>query len=200
MSTQKIPRDPTTFEFTTSEREKIESELETCKEELCDKTRNLESDRLRIPGQNFAIINIVSPTSTQKNDKCCVKIKGVFDTLESANARAKELHKEDSTFDMFVVSLYEWLMIPPDMERITDQEYADEKLNTLISEYKTQQKRENLEFETRKDALKSNPDVNKTMFEDQEDLKVKSDFKSLMSKIESKEKSWSKESDDDSTS
>lgn len=189
-------RDPNDFQFTEEERNKIDRELEECKEELCDKTRNLESDTKRVQGQNYALINIISPTSTQKSDKCCVKIKGVFDTLDAANDRAKELHKEDKTFDMFVVSMYEWLMIPPDMDRIGDQEYADEELNTLISEFKTHQKREKLEFETRKEALMSKPDVNKEIFE-KENLKVpsKSSLKGLLDDIDRKEKSWADQDD-----
>jgi hypothetical protein len=80
----------------------------------------------------------------------------VFSTLEAANQHAKKLSQLDPTFDILVVSMYEWLMIPPEMERIGDQVYNDELLNSMISEYRMIQERTRVEFDVRKEALKGN--------------------------------------------
>ena len=68
----------------------------------------------------------------------------------------QKIVKVDPSFDIMVVSMYEWLMIPPDMEKIGDQKYMDEELNGLISEYRKIQERTKIEFDVRKDGLKQN--------------------------------------------
>ena len=76
--------------------------------------------------------------------------------LMQANRHASKIINHDPTFDVMVVSMYEWLMVPPDMEKIKDQQYMDESLNTLISEYRVQQERSRQEFDVRRDGLKQN--------------------------------------------
>ena len=76
--------------------------------------------------------------------------------LEPANSHTNKIAKVDPSFDVMVVSLYEWLMIPPDMDRIEDQQYTDDQLNGLISEYRKNQERTKIEFDVRKEALKQN--------------------------------------------
>lgn len=116
-------------------------------------TNHLEPDTVTIPGQNYALINVVSPSSNQKNDTCGVKIKGVFATQEDAQNYAKKLNKMDPTFDIFLVELYKWLPIPPSIDDIQDQKYQDEKLNSIISEHKEEQLRAKEYFEFRKSEL-----------------------------------------------
>ena len=55
-----------------------------------EKTDHLEADPITIPGQNFALISIVSDHSNQKHEKCGVKIRGVFNTKEDAQHHAKK--------------------------------------------------------------------------------------------------------------
>jgi hypothetical protein len=55
-----------------------------------------------------------------------------------------------------VVSMYEWLMIPPEMDKINDQKYMDDDLNGLLSEYRKTQERARIEFDVRKEGLKQN--------------------------------------------
>jgi hypothetical protein len=52
--------------------------------------------------------------------------------------------------------MYEWLLIPPDYERINDQVYIDDQLNDLITDYNKIQKKSKIEFEIRKNALQKN--------------------------------------------
>lgn len=118
-------------------------------------TDYLEPDSFTIPGQRFALINIVSPSSNQKHDTCAVKIKGVFDSIEDAKHHAKKLQKLDPTFDVFLVEMYKWLPVPPTMSDIQDQVHQDEKLNEIISEHANEQIRTKQFFEERKENLKS---------------------------------------------
>lgn len=107
----------------------------------------LEKDNLRVCGQNFAVISCISPTSNQKYDKIAIKIRGVFDTLDSARSHATKLHKADDTFDIHVVEMYSWLAMPPDATNLGEVHFSDPKLEELIIGHKEQQEMSAIEFE-----------------------------------------------------
>lgn len=118
-------------------------------------TDHLEADTITIPGQNFACVSIVSEESNQKHPKCGLKIRGVFNTFEDASHHAKKLQKTDTSFDVFVVELYKWLLIPPELSKIENQEFTDERLNNIIYQHKQEKIRAQEVFEARKDELKT---------------------------------------------
>ena len=114
---------------------------------------HLEADTFTIPGQNYALINVVSPKSNQKNEDFAVKIKGVFATLEDAKEHAAKINKLDPTFDLFLVELYKWLPIPPSIDDIENKEYQDKKLNDIIISHHDEQIKAKEFFEQRKNEL-----------------------------------------------
>ena len=79
-----------------------------------------------------------------------MKIRGVFDTREEANKYVERLIKIDPTFDIFVCDMYNWCLVPPDPEHIADQNYQDQTLHSIISEYKKNQIYAKEHFEERK--------------------------------------------------
>ena len=100
---------------------------------------SLEQDYTTVPGQLFACLSIVGPECPQKNDKFGIKIRGTFNTRDEAASHAKRLQREDSTFDIYVVDMYKWLLIPPDPSMIEDSHYTNEKLEELMTGYKENQ-------------------------------------------------------------
>lgn len=100
---------------------------------------SLEQDYTTVPGQLFACMSVVGPEAPQKNDKFGVKIRGAFATRDEAANHAKRLQKEDSTFDIYVVDLYKWLLIPPDPSKIEDSHYTNAKLEELMTGYRENQ-------------------------------------------------------------
>ena len=100
---------------------------------------SLEQDYTTVPGQLFACLSIVGPECPQKNDKFGIKIRGTFNTRDEAASHAKRLQREDSTFDIYVVDMYKWLLIPPDPSVIEDSHYTNEKLEELMTGYKENQ-------------------------------------------------------------
>ena len=99
----------------------------------------LEQDYTTVPGQLYACLSVVGPDAPQKNDKFGIKIRGAFNSRDEAASHAKRLQKEDATFDIYVVDMYKWLLIPPDPVQIEDAHYADEKLEELMSGYRENQ-------------------------------------------------------------
>jgi hypothetical protein len=115
---------------------------------------SLETDYTTVPGQAFACLSIVGPDSPQKNEKQGIKIRGAFATRDEAANHAKRLQKEDPTFDIYVVDLYKWLLIPPDPTKIEDVHYTNEKLEEIMSGYKENQAQAARMFNERKQGMK----------------------------------------------
>jgi hypothetical protein len=114
----------------------------------------LEQDYTTVPGQLFACISLVGPDCPQKTDKFGLKIRGTFATRDEAASHAKRLQKEDATFDIYVVDMYKWLLIPPTSEHIEDVHYNDEKLEEIMTKYRENQSMAAKLFEERKrDAM-----------------------------------------------
>lgn len=124
---------------------------------------SLEQDYTTVPGQLFACLSVVGPEAPQKNDKFGIKIRGAFSTRDEAANHAKRLQKEDATFDIYVVDMYKWLLIPPDPSKIEDAHYTNEKLEELMSGYKENQAMAAKMFNERKrdmQAVKTGGDKN----------------------------------------
>jgi|SRR6056300_956815 hypothetical protein len=111
---------------------------------------SLEQDYTTVPGQLYACLSVVGPEAPQKNDKFGIKIRGAFASRDEAAAHAKRLQKEDSTFDIYVVDMYKWLLIPPDPLKIEDVHYQNEKLEEIMSGYKQNQSEAARMFNERK--------------------------------------------------
>lgn len=117
----------------------------------------LEQDLTTVPGQLFALISLVGPDLPQKNDKFGLKIRGCFATKDEAAAHAKRLQREDGTFDIYVVDMYKWLLIPPDRNAIDDVHYQEEKLEEIMTKYRENQREAAVMFEKRKRDMTEKP-------------------------------------------
>ena len=114
---------------------------------------SLEQDYTTVPGQVFACLSIVGPECPQKNDKFGIKIRGTFANRDEAANHAKRLQKEDATFDIYVVDMYKWLLIPPDSSKIEDVHYTNDKLEEIMTGYKENQSHAARMFQERKQAM-----------------------------------------------
>ena len=110
----------------------------------------LEQDYTTVPGQLYACLSVVGPEAPQKCDKFGIKIRGCFASRDEAANHAKRLQKEDGTFDIYVVEMYKWLLIPPDNTKIDDVHYSNNKLEEIMSGYKENQALGARMFEERK--------------------------------------------------
>lgn len=135
-----------------------------------DKDLTLMKSSIQISKQNYALVTFVGPTLSQKtHDRTNgMKIWGAFNTLEQARNHAECINKsvENKDFDIYVVEMYEFLLVPPDPKKIRDTEYSDKKLNEIIKKYKAHQYKQKEVFDMRKHKLTNNPDINKLIKED----------------------------------
>jgi hypothetical protein len=114
----------------------------------------LQKDTIRVPGQEYAIISVISPKTRQKYDDLAIKIRGVFKDIDQAKSHAAKLQKADSMFDIYVVEMYGWLLLPPNNENIEETNYADAKLDELIKSHDKEIEDARLAFEEHKKEQK----------------------------------------------
>lgn len=117
---------------------------------------SLEQDMISVPGQMYALLSVVGPKANQKSEQVGVKIRGVFPNREEAGSHAKRLHKLDPDFDIYVVDMYKWLLVPPDNTKIDDVHYGEQQLDDMIKQHrKTQEEAKAFMEERRRQSLSS---------------------------------------------
>jgi hypothetical protein len=93
-----------------------------------------------------------------------LKIRGVYGSQAEAVARSKKLQRMDTLHNIFVGEVGKWLPWDPSPSDVSEQEYAEEQLNTLMKKYKeNEEQREQFQKEQRGRSKKStqvmNPDA-----------------------------------------
>lgn len=106
----------------------------------------------RVPGQMYAVLSIVE---SDDKTKCALKIKGCFNSEDQARLHVQKIHKLDNRYNLFVVDMYKWLLLPPDLQNINDQEYSDNMLNSIIKGHSEQAGKAAEVFNDRTEKLKS---------------------------------------------
>lgn len=83
-----------------------------------------------------------------------IKVRGVYDTYEQAEIRAKSLQKNDSSFDVFVGQVGYWLPLITDTNHVEKNEYANEELNNLVKCYEENQAQKDIFYQERTREMK----------------------------------------------
>ena len=65
-----------------------------------------------------------------------LKIRGVYASKAEAEARSKKLQRSDQIHNIFLGEVGKWLPWDPEPSDVTEQEYAEDQLNTLMKKYK----------------------------------------------------------------
>lgn len=92
----------------------------------------LEKVKLRVPGQNWVLINMVGPGLRQQVKKSAFRILGTFDTEAEAEAHAEEYRKLDDRFDLYVCQMYQFLPVLEEVHDVGNVKYDQKEINTLL--------------------------------------------------------------------
>jgi hypothetical protein len=82
-----------------------------------------------------------------------LKVRGTYDTLQEAEMRAKRLQKSDPNFNVFVGQVGFWLPWDPEPKEVGEEQFLNDELNELMSEYKANADKRDEVFNTRKRDL-----------------------------------------------
>tara|TARA_E500000178_G_C16974305_1_gene732546 strand:+ start:702 stop:1532 length:831 start_codon:yes stop_codon:yes gene_type:complete len=64
-----------------------------------------------------------------------LKVRGVFDTRQAAEDKAKKLSLRDSAFHTFVGQVGYWLPWDPNADKVADEVFQDSQLNDMMEKY-----------------------------------------------------------------
>lgn len=139
--------------------EKVEKKL---KEENSKELNLMKSLELAVPGQNWVLVSFTGASCRQKTEQLGMKIWGCFNEIKEAKDHADKLSriKENNIFDIFILEMYTWAIVPPDPQCMDDQVYHEEKLHNIITDHRKEQLKAKEVFDMRKERLKNNPDFN----------------------------------------
>jgi len=90
-----------------------------------------------------------------------VKVRGSYDTLQEAQAKAKKLQKTDRNFNVYIGQVGYWLPWDPNPHSIENQEYAEPELNNLVKEYRKNQDKKDEHFAENVDYAKEQAEKQK---------------------------------------
>ena len=82
-----------------------------------------------------------------------IKVRGTYDTIVEAKSRAEQLKKIDKNFNVYIAEVGCWCPWSPSPELISDQEYSETQLNTLMKKYKEGQEIKDELYRLRRDDL-----------------------------------------------
>ena len=133
----------------------------------------LAKDKLTVPGVSWACLSFVGnldggwvrPAEGAKHTEFMIKIRGAFGTKGEAEEHAKELQGMDNSVDIYVVNMYEWLLLPPPpVSEMDNVKYTDERLQAIMDGYKENQKHAAQMFEKRKEDMTATASGSKMPF------------------------------------
>lgn len=79
-----------------------------------------------------------------------IKVRGVYATQAEASARAKRLQKTDPNFNIYMGAVGKWMAWDPNPNNVSEQEYANEQLNTLMKKYRDNEEARDLFYSEQK--------------------------------------------------
>jgi len=85
-----------------------------------------------------------------------IKVRGVFDTREAAQARAKNLSNTDSSFHVFIGQVGYWLPWEPNPDKVEDEHFQNTQLNNMMEKYQENNVNRDIFYEDQKrDKIKA---------------------------------------------
>jgi len=85
-----------------------------------------------------------------------LKVRGVYDTREAAQARAKSLSNTDSSFHVFIGQMGYWLPWEPNADKIEDEHFQNTQLNDMMGKYQENNANRDIFYEEQKrDKIKA---------------------------------------------
>jgi hypothetical protein len=79
-----------------------------------------------------------------------IKIRGVFDTRQAAEDRAKKLSTKDSSFHVFIGQVGYWLPWDPNADKVESEHFQNSQLNDMMEKYQENNVNRDMFYEEQK--------------------------------------------------
>jgi Family of unknown function (DUF5832) len=93
-------------------------------------------DRLKNRMQSFTVLSVIAPTGTnQTAPDLMIRVYGCCETLEKANAWAKQLRDANDAYDVYVMPNFEWVPLPPRVDEVDYVNYTEKRVTEIRDNY-----------------------------------------------------------------
>jgi len=142
-------------------KEEVEKCIEKADAKLAEtnvKELNLAKSDIQVPGQQWVLVSFVGHGLRQKSEHLGMKVWGAFDDIKEAHEHAGRINRDfnEKIFDVYVLEMYTWAVVPPDPKCIKDQNYHEKALHELITDHKRRMTVASEVFDRRKEILTDN--------------------------------------------
>ena len=91
-----------------------------------------------------------------------IKVRGVFDTRQAAEDRAKKLSTRDSSFHVFIGQVGYWLPWEPNADKVENEHFQNSQLNDMMEKYEENNVNRDMFYEEQKrDKIKAAHEENR---------------------------------------
>jgi len=116
-----------------------------------------------------------------------VKVRGVYDTRQAAEARAKKLSTSDSSFHVFVGQVGYWLPWDPNADGVQDEVFQNSQLNDMMEKYQENNINRDIFYEEQKrekvKAAREEALAKKREEQEQKDIESTNDSESVLKEL-----------------
>jgi hypothetical protein len=151
------------IEFTPEQQKLIEERTEAKFDKIKDDLKyELDDSTDKVEGQNFVVVSFAGTDCKPACDDIAIKVWGAFDTNEQAMEHCIKIGRleENRNYNIFVMGMYNWAICPPDLSKIGQVVYHEEKLQNIINEHNKQSIRSKEVFDLRREVTLFKPDRN----------------------------------------
>jgi chromosome segregation ATPase len=106
-----------------------------------------------IPTQKYALVSIVGPHMPQKCDVWGLKVRGTAESIDQAKNLCKRLLRIDNHYDIYTVEVGKFFPLNVEPLQVSNVEYQNDQLNTLIKSYLENRENANEHWHQRKNEL-----------------------------------------------
>lgn len=135
-----------------------------------------------INGQRYMCVSMITPTANMCKEACTsiskkqrigskivnrivdawedmikmrrgFKIRGVYDTIDQARERSKEISKFDPNHHVFISEVGKWACFGQNPETVEEQKYMHDELNTIMEAHEKERIKASKDFNERRRAM-----------------------------------------------
>jgi hypothetical protein len=123
-------------------RVRVDTVMDSLQNFIKENEKDMRDSKLKEAFEDYLFTNktkLEEQFSEQNNFQTSMrglKVRGVYANKAEAEARSKKLQRTDQIHNIFLGEIGKWLPWDPAPSDVTEQEYAEEQLNTLMKKYK----------------------------------------------------------------
>lgn len=130
-----------------------------------EKNLEIDDELIQVPGQTIALVAFVGPYDFLRAKHPNFQFNIICGCSDPQSAIRKLSKNTDNRYDIYTLSMYEWIALPPNKTFMQDPKAHEEFLNSIIIRHRLGLLRAKHQFEFRKTRIMANKRTQEVMTE-----------------------------------